>query len=128
MRPVAAEVSVTAVFDHDPATRKEFLELWGERWAGVREVPSFEALLATRLDILCLATRQGLHAEQIEAAAAAGVHGIVVEKPLCTILAEADRIFVACEQTPFLNPFAFDCRHLTMEMLWVSVVLKTNQG
>lgn len=93
------EVHVTAVYDFDSNTRNAFLQAWGPTWPSMELHNSLESMLANHPpDILCLATAQGLHAEHIESAAAAGVRGIVVEKPLCTTLAEADRIFSAAER------------------------------
>jgi predicted dehydrogenase len=94
-----ADVRVTAVYDYDSDTRAAFVEAWSATWPNLALHCSLDDLLRDDLpDILCLATAQGLHAEHIEAAAAAGVRGIVVEKPLCTTLAEADRIFAAAER------------------------------
>ena len=93
------DVRITAVYDFDSDTRAEFLAAWGSTWPGMTLYPTLDDLLGNDPpDILCLATAQGLHAGHIEAAAEAGVRGIVVEKPLCTTLAEADRIFAAAER------------------------------
>ena len=94
----SADVTVTCCYDYDAGVRDAFSAAWGEIWPGVKLHARLEDLLADPPDILCLATAQGLHAEHIEAAAAAGVRGLVVEKPLCTTLAEADRIFAAAER------------------------------
>jgi predicted dehydrogenase len=59
-------------------------------------------------DLLCIATRQTLHADQIEAAVAAGVRGILCDKPLATSLTEMDRIVAACAAVPLA--FALDRR------------------
>eukprot|EP01045_Picozoa_sp_COSAG04_P005652 COSAG04_NODE_265_length_18593_cov_4.226776_8_plen_240_part_00 len=94
----SADVTVTCCYDYDAGVRDAFSAAWGSLWPGVKLHARLEDLLADPPDILCLATAQGLHAEHIEAAAAAGVRGLVVEKPLCTRLAEADRIFAATER------------------------------
>ena len=93
------DIRVTAVYDFDSNTREAFLQAWGPTWPGMVLHHNLYSMLESEApDILCLATAQGLHADHIEAAAAAGVRGIVVEKPLCTTLAEADRIFAAAER------------------------------
>jgi predicted dehydrogenase len=85
---------IVAVHDFAAETRERFASVW--------DVPAYEdygkMLAQERPDIVCVATRQTLHAEQIEAAAAAGARGIVCEKPLATSMAEADRISQACER------------------------------
>ena len=49
-----------------------------------------------------------MHADQIEQAVAAGVRGILCDKPLVTSLAELDRVAAACEEIPLA--FALDRR------------------
>lgn len=71
-------------------------------------------------DLLCIATRQTLHACQIETAVKGGVKGILCDKPLATTLSEMDRIVDICKTIPFA--FALDRRwsipylHLTNEI------------
>jgi predicted dehydrogenase len=84
-----------AVYDRDDTTRQTFVDCWGA-------MPAFDdyaaMLVAIQPDIVCLATSQTRHADQIELAAAAGVRGILCEKPLATSMAEVDRIVAACER------------------------------
>ena len=47
-------------------------------------------------DILCIATSQKMHADQIQQAVESGVRGILCDKPLATSLTEADRLLDAC--------------------------------
>lgn len=54
-----------------------------------------EALRMAEVDAVTLATPHHLHADQIVAAAAAGKH-VLVEKPLTTTLADAERVVEAC--------------------------------
>ena len=65
--------NIVAVHDYGAQTREQFAAVW--------DVPAYEdyaAMLAREQpDIVCVATRQTLHAEQIELAAAAGARGIV---------------------------------------------------
>ncbi|HYI16898.1 MAG TPA: Gfo/Idh/MocA family oxidoreductase [Thermomicrobiales bacterium] len=49
------------------------------------------------LDFVDICTPEFLHAEQVEAAAAAGVH-VICEKPMASSIAEADRMIAASER------------------------------
>ena len=83
-----SEAQVTAIYDHDAGTRDEFVSAWQPSFG--RHLQSFGdfhgMMQAAKPDILCLATRQGLHAAHIEYAALVGVRGIIVEKPFATTL------------------------------------------
>jgi predicted dehydrogenase len=98
---------IVGVFDKGAATRQAFVDCWGP-------LPAFEdfgAMLdATRPDIVCVTTRQTMHAEQIEQAAAFGVRGILCEKPLATSLGEVERIVAACERHNVSFAFGLDRR------------------
>src|SRR5262245_20626981 len=63
---------LVAVFDKGADTRRAFQECWGP-------LPAFDdfahLLAEIQPDILCVTTRQTLHAEEIEQATAAGVRG-----------------------------------------------------
>jgi predicted dehydrogenase len=100
-------VELAGVFDKGAATRQAFLDCWGP-------LPAFDdfdrLLVAVQPDIVCIATRQTMHAEQIERAAAAGVRGILCEKPLATSLGEVDRIIAACERGKIAFAFGLDRR------------------
>ena len=103
------DTDIVAVFDHGEETRAEFAECWQPVWG---EIPTFgdyrQMLDEVQPDLLCIATRQTMHADQIEAAVAAGVRGILCDKPLATSLAEMDRIVAACSEVPLA--FALDRR------------------
>ena len=92
------ETPIVAVFDRGDATRREFQRTWR---ADSGEIPAYDdfgrMLSGARPDIVCIATRQTVHAQQIEAAVEAGVRGILCDKPLATTLDEADRIYQACK-------------------------------
>lgn len=98
---------IVAVFDHGAQTRADFVTCWGD-------LPAYadygQMLQEVQPDLVCIATRQTMHADQIEQAVAAGVRGILCDKPLATSLVEADRISAACRthQVPLL--FALDRR------------------
>ncbi|MEZ4866623.1 MAG: Gfo/Idh/MocA family oxidoreductase [Caldilineaceae bacterium] len=98
---------IVAVFDRGAQTRANFVACWGE-------VPTYDdygrMLQEIQPDILCIATRQTMHADQIEQAAAAGVRGILCDKPLATSLAAMDRIVAACRTHKIPLTFALDRR------------------
>ena len=56
-----------------------------------------EMLARGDLDFVDICTPEFLHAEQVEAAAAAGVH-VLCEKPMCSTPEEGDRMIAACER------------------------------
>ncbi len=89
------ETEIAGVFDYGDETRAAFKAAWGS------DVPDFddlgEMLDAVRPDIVCIATRQTMHADQAEQAVAAGVRGIFFEKPFATTMDEVDRIVAACK-------------------------------
>jgi len=55
-----------------------------------------DMVAAERLDVVAIATPHNTHADLVELCAAAGVRGLIVEKPLATDLVQADRIIAAC--------------------------------
>ena len=96
-----SENEIVGVFDYDAETRAEFVTCWRDVWGDIPTFGDYEHMLKEiKPDILCIATRQTLHADQIEAATAAGVRGILCDKPLATTLAEMDRIISACTDIP----------------------------
>ena len=104
-----AETDVVAVFDFDSATRDEFTTCWEDVWPDVVTYDDYEQMMTVvQPDLLCLATRQTMHADQIEIAVQSGVKGILCDKPLVTSLAEMDRVLSACRDVPLL--FALDRR------------------
>lgn len=98
---------IVAVFDRGAQTRADFVACWGE-------LPTYDdyahLLQEVQPDILCIATRQTMHADQIEQAVAAGVRGILCDKPLATSLAEMDLIVAACRRHNVPLLFALDRR------------------
>ena len=101
------ETEIAAVFDRGADTRKAFLDCWGE-------MPAYDdyarMLAEIQPDIVCIATRQTLHADQCELAAAAGVRGIFFEKPLATSMVEVDRMADACNGAGMKVVFGLDRR------------------
>lgn len=91
------EANVVAIFDRGAETRQQFQDTWHNTWGDIAAYDDYDNMLAeVKPDIVCVSTRQTYHAEHVEAAVAAGVRGVVVEKPLSTTLEEADRIIAAC--------------------------------
>ncbi|MBI3961018.1 MAG: Gfo/Idh/MocA family oxidoreductase [Chloroflexi bacterium] len=101
------ETEMVAVYDRGAETRADFVRCWGEMPA----YDDYAAMLReVQPDLLCIATRQTLHAAQIEQAAAAGVRGILCDKPLATSLIESDRIISVCREQGIALAFALDRR------------------
>ena len=97
------ETDVVAVFDLGAETRTEFVDCWREVWGDFPSYHDYEQMLGEiQPDLLCIATRQTMHADQIELAVQAGVRGILCDKPLVTSLAEMDRIVAVCQEVPLL--------------------------
>jgi predicted dehydrogenase len=91
------ETEIVAVFDADAETREAFVTCWSEGGPGIAAYGDYAQMLReVQPDLICIATRQTLHAAQIEQAATAGVRGILCDKPLATSLSEMDRILAAC--------------------------------
>jgi predicted dehydrogenase len=101
------ETKIVAVFDKGAETRAAFVDCWGD-------VPTFDDYARTlreiQPDVVCIATRQTMHAEQIEWAVTSGVKGILCDKPLCASLAEMDRIIAACRRGRVPLAFGLDRR------------------
>lgn len=105
------ETAVVAVFDRGAETRAAFVDCWGNSGGSVALYHDYAQMLAeTRPDLVCIATRQTMHAEQIELAVTAGARGILSDKPLCTSLAEADRIVAALRRGRVPLAFGLDRR------------------
>ena len=106
------ETSVVAIFDKDEDTRKQFQSTWQDVWGNMAEYDDYgEMLEKVQPDIVCEATRQTYHADNIENAIESGVKGLVCEKPLCTSLEEMDRIIEILRTSSV--PFAFG-----LELRW----------
>ncbi len=83
---------LVAVADSDPSARQAAREF------GVPVLDSAAALLARPdVELVSICTPPGAHAALVESSAAAGKH-VLVEKPLATTLADADRAIAACRR------------------------------
>lgn len=80
---------ISAVASRDPARAAEAARRVGAQPCTYDELPA-------GADGVVICTPPGLHAEQALAALEAGA-GVLVEKPLCTTLADADRLVAAAE-------------------------------
>ena len=91
MGQLADRVVLRATADIDPAAAAAAAAPWGADHAtdyrAMLERPDIQAVV--------IATPEYLHADQVEAAAAAGKH-VLCEKPMARTLAEADRMIAAC--------------------------------
>ena len=106
------ETEVVAVFDLGADTRTEFVDCWREVWGNLPTYHDYGQMLAEiQPDLLCIATRQTMHADQIELAVQGRVRGILCDKPLATSLGEMDRIVAACQEVPLL---------LALDRRWMS--------
>lgn len=77
----------------------DHLARFSKRWGVDALYLDYREMLAREhLDIVCVATHPGLHRPIVEAAVAAGVKGILCEKPLALSLADADALVAACRQ------------------------------
>lgn len=101
------QTKLVGVFDKGADTRQSFVDCWGP----LPPFDDFDRLLVdTQPDVICIATRQTMHADQIELAAASGVRGILCEKPLATSMREVERIIAACERHSIAFAFGLDRR------------------
>lgn len=94
IRKLRDELELVAVADIRVDTALRAAEDFG---AEAHYVDYREMLTRHQLDFVDICTPEFLHAEQTEAAAAAGVH-VICEKPMSHTLADADRMINACEQ------------------------------
>lgn len=96
LRQHAGRVELAAAVDVDPGRLADFrAQADGTAGTAVTGYPDIGAMLAAeRPDLVLIGTPPALHAEQAEAALAAGAW-VLCEKPLCLSLAEYDRIAAA---------------------------------
>lgn len=94
IRKLRDQLELVAVADIRVDTALRAAEDFG---AEAHYVDYREMLARHQLDFVDICTPEFLHAEQTEAAVAAGVH-VICEKPMSHTLADADRMINACEQ------------------------------
>lgn len=103
------EVQLVAVADADPKGLAEA----GKRLKLDKQYGDYHKMLEeVKPDFLSIAPRfiDG-HCEMVAAAAAAGVKGIYLEKPLCRTPAEADAMIAACDKSKTKVALAFQTRY-----------------
>ena len=84
---VLSNLTVGFRFDKDTETRNQFQSVWNSKWPNMLMYENYDKMLIeTRPDIVCIATRQTLHEEQIISAVNLGVRVIACEKPFATSL------------------------------------------
>lgn len=94
IRKLRDELELVAVAD----IRVENAERAAREFGAEASYSDYRELLARGdLDFVDICTPEFLHAEQTEAAAAAGVH-VICEKPMSSTVDEAERMISACEQ------------------------------
>ena len=89
------EVELVAGADRDPQRRTMFGERFG---IGALYADALEMLDEERLDIVAIATNTKGRSALTVAAVAAGVRGVLVDKPMVFSLAEADAMVGACAE------------------------------
>ncbi|MXX38877.1 MAG: Gfo/Idh/MocA family oxidoreductase, partial [Gemmatimonadetes bacterium] len=89
------EVELVAGADRDPQRRAMFGERYG---IGALYADALEMLDEERLDIVAIATNTKGRSALTVAAVAAGVRGVLVDKPMVFSLAEADAMVGACAE------------------------------
>jgi 1,5-anhydro-D-fructose reductase (1,5-anhydro-D-mannitol-forming) len=100
----------TALCARDPARIAAFAAS-ASAPAGIGAFDNLASLLAARAcDALILATPDGLHAEQVRACAAAGVH-VLCEKPLALDVASAQAAWEACRAAGVRLGVGYHLRH-----------------
>jgi predicted dehydrogenase len=96
---VLPDVELVAVCDLKPELLEQFRVACGSVLPNARTYTDYRELLEReKVDLLTVATSDHRHAEIVVDAAAAGVRGILCEKPIATTLADADRAIEACER------------------------------
>ena len=91
-------VELVAVCDLVPALLDGFRERWGDIFPNATGYTDYRRMLAEqRIDLLSVVTPDNRHAEIVIDGVAAGVQGILCEKPIATTLADADRMIAACK-------------------------------
>lgn len=87
------DCQVVAIADLDPARGQPLADALGARY-----YPDLQTLLTDeRVQAVSVCLPHALHAEAVVALARAGKH-VLVEKPIATTLADADRMIAACRQ------------------------------
>jgi predicted dehydrogenase len=93
------EVDLVAICDVNPAVFERLYAATGLERGAVHEYTDYQEMLRREHpDLVSVATPDQYHAGPVAEAAAAGVGGILCEKPIASTLADADRMVEAVER------------------------------
>ncbi len=88
------QTEIVAICDVVPAA----LDRYRDQWGAANPYTDYREMLANeQLDLLSIVTPDHLHADCFVAACEAGVKGIFCEKPISTVLSDADRMIAAAK-------------------------------
>jgi len=88
------QTEIVAVCDVVPAALERYRAQWGE----ANHYTDYREMLANeQIDLLSIVTPDHLHGDCFVAACEAGVKGIFCEKPISTVLSDADRMIAAAK-------------------------------
>lgn len=91
-------IELVAVCDLIPKILNDFKKNWSQRWPETRLYADYKEMLDNEcIDILVVATPDNVHTPIVLDGVAAGVKGILCEKPLATSLEDADLMIDSCE-------------------------------
>ncbi len=93
------DADLVAVCDLVPELLEDFKTVWAREWPDAATYTDYGEMLAREsLDIVGVVTSDHRHADIVVDAVAAGVKGVMCEKPLATTLEDADRMIRACAE------------------------------
>src|SRR5688500_5017857 len=93
------DVDLVAICDVNPAIFDKLYAGAGVEKGSVKTYTDYQEMLrAEKLDLVSVATPDQYHAGPVTEAAAAGVAGILCEKPIASSLEDADRMIEACNR------------------------------
>ncbi|MCA1319663.1 Gfo/Idh/MocA family oxidoreductase [Bacillus tianshenii] len=101
------DARLTAVCDKNPQTGEEFRKQ--------HSIPTFytdykEMLQDPSIDVICICTPSGLHADMAIQAIEAGKH-VIIEKPIALTMEDADRVIAAADKYKVKAAVAFQKRY-----------------
>jgi predicted dehydrogenase len=109
-------VEMIGLADDVPERGQRFAELFGARF-----YPSYQALLADQPDGVLVCSENANHRPLVEMAAKAGIH-VMSEKPLATVLADAQAMVDACNTAGVILMTGFPMR-FSAPMLEIKAIL-----
>ena len=93
------DLELVAVCDLVPGLLDDFKTTWADGLPDANTYTDYREMLANEnLDILVVATSDNRHTDIVVDGAEAGVKGILCEKPLATLLEDADRMIAVCSK------------------------------